>query len=122
MGVGPLYNPREPPNTANINPPVTAKGTRAGHDISLEVSLDAGVPVNFLRSLTHDVDIQKTGSSKAIVKLRNQAELPNKDFVLQYDVSGAKIADPVMTHRDPRGTRGWFFTRILQPPARAGSD
>jgi hypothetical protein len=50
----------------NINPPVTPKGTRAGH--SLEVSLDAGVPLNFLRSLTHDVDIQKTGRSQAIVK------------------------------------------------------
>jgi len=63
------------------------------------------VPVNFLRSLTHDVDIQKSGNSKAIVKLRNKVELPNKDFVLQYDVSGAKIADAVMTHRDPRGNQ-----------------
>ena len=112
MVVGPRYNPR---GTANINPPVTPQGTRAGHDISVQVSLDAGVPVNFLRSLTHDVDIQRTGASKAIVSLRNKAELPNKDFVLQYDVAGAKIADAVMTHRD---SRGGFFTMILQPPDR----
>jgi len=52
------------------------------------VTLDAGVPVNFLRSLTHDIEIQKTGASKALVTLRNKSELPNKDFVLQYDVSG----------------------------------
>jgi len=119
MVVGPRYNPRGTSSTANINPPVTPQGTRAGHDISVQVSLDAGVPVNFLRSLTHDVDIQKTAASKAIVTLRNKAELPNKDFVLQYDVSGAKIADAVMTHRD---SKGGFFTMILQPPARVPAD
>ena len=119
MVVGRRYNPRGTPNAANINPPVTAPGTRAGHDISVQVSLDAGVPVNFLRSLTHDVEIQKTAASKAIVTLRNKTELPNKDFVLQYDVSGAKIADAVMTHRD---AKGGFFSMILQPPARVAAD
>ncbi len=119
MVVGPRYNPRGTPNTAKINPPVTPKGARAGHDISVEVALDSGVPVNFLRSLTHDVDIQKTGASKAVVKLRNKAELPNKDFILQYDVSGAKIADAVMTHR---GAKGGFFTMILQPPDRVAAE
>ncbi len=119
MVVGPRYNPRGTPNTSNINPPVTPQGTRAGHDISVQVSLDAGVPVNFLRSLTHDVEIQRPALSKAVVTLRNKAELPNKDFVLQYDVSGAKIADAVMTHRD---SRGGFFTMILQPPDRVPDD
>ncbi|MGZ3708797.1 MAG: VIT domain-containing protein, partial [Bdellovibrionota bacterium] len=119
MVVGPRYNPRGTPNTANINPPVTPQGTRAGHDISVQVSIDAGVPINIVRSLTHDVDVQKTGASKAVITLRNKSELPNKDFVLQYDVSGAKIADAVMTHRD---SRGGFFTMILQPPARVPAD
>lgn len=119
MVVGPRYNPQGTPKTTSINPPVTPKGTRAGHDISVQVSLDAGVRVNFLRSLTHDVDIQKTGASTAVVTLRNKTELPNRDFVLQYDVSGAKIADAVMTHRD---SKGGFFTMILQPPDRVPAD
>jgi len=119
MVVGPRYSPRGTPNTGKINPPVTAKGTRAGHDISVEVALDSGVPLNFLRSLTHDVDIQKTGTSRAVVKLRNKVELPNKDFILQYDVSGAKIADAVMTHR---GAKGGFFSMIVQPPDRVAAD
>ena len=119
MVVGPRYNPRGTPNTATINPPVTPKGTRAGHDISIEVALDAGVPLNFIRSLTHDIDVLKTGNATAKVTLRNKSELPNKDFVLQYDVSGAKIADAVMTHRD---ARGGFFSMILQPPAQVRQD
>jgi len=119
MVVGPRYNPHGTPNTAHINPPITPQGTRAGHDISVEVALDAGVPVNFIRSLTHDIDVQKTGAATAKIVLRNKSELPNKDFVLQYDVSGAKIDDAVMTHRD---AKGGFFTMILQPPARVPAE
>ncbi len=118
MVVGPRYTPAGTPNAANLNPPVTPNGTRAGHDISLTVSLDAGVPVNFLRSLTHDIEIQKTAASKAFIHLKNRAELPNKDFILEYDVSGAKIADAILTHR---GSKGGFFSMILQPPDKAAS-
>jgi Ca-activated chloride channel family protein len=97
------------------NPPVTPKGTRAGHDISVDVTLDAGVPIQFLRSLTHDVDVTRPTPRSAKVHLRNKEEIPNRDFVLQYDVSGAKISDAVLAHR---GDRGGFFTLILQPPDR----
>src|SRR5205814_5006295 len=44
------------------------------------------------------------------------AELPNQDFVVQYDVSGKGVEDAMLTHRDGRGG---FFTMILQPPAKA---
>ncbi len=130
MVVAPRYIPGKPtgkdgggwaPDTtrvgdaSHITPQVTPPGTRAGHDISVEVSLDAGVPINFLRSLTHDVDIQRPTPTTAVLHLKNQSEIPNKDFVLQYDVSGKKVEDAVLTHRD---ARGGFFTMILQPPAK----
>ena len=51
----------------------------------------------------------------AHVTLKDLATIPNKDFVLRYDVAGAKIADAVLTHAT--GTGG-FFTLILQPPER----
>ncbi len=129
MVVAPRYIPGRPtgkdgggwaPDTdrvgdaSHITPQVTPPGTRAGHDISVEVVLDAGVPVNFLRSLTHDVDIERPTARTAILHLKNKAEIPNKDFVLQYDVSGARVQDAVLAHRD---TRGGYFTLILQPPA-----
>ena len=131
MVVAPRYIPGHPtgkdgggwaPDTdrvgdaSHITPQVTPPGTRAGHDISIEVALDAGVPVNFLRSLTHDVDIERPTPRTAILHLKNKAEIPNKDFVLQYDVSGTKVQDAVLTHRD---RRGGYFTLILQPPARS---
>ncbi len=58
MVVAPRYMPRRGvPDAGRIAPPVTPEGTRAGHDISVEVHLDAGVPVESLESRTHDVAI-----------------------------------------------------------------
>ena len=38
------------PDASRITPPVTPEGTRAGHDISIAVSIDAGVPIQGLAS------------------------------------------------------------------------
>ena len=45
--------------------------------------------------------------------------IPNKDFVLRYDVSGGKLEDAILTHR---GNRGGFFTLILQPPEKTNVE
>jgi Ca-activated chloride channel family protein len=103
------------PDASRITPPVTPPGTRAGHDISLEVALDAGVPLGSVASPTHDVTIVTRAAHQAAVALRDKAVIPNKDFILRWDVAGAKIADAILTHR---AGRGGFFTLILQPPER----
>src|SRR6185369_13331583 len=41
--------------------------------------------------------------------------IPNKDFILRYDVGTQAIQDAVLTHRSDKGG---FFTMILQPPDR----
>ena len=118
MVVGPRYIPGNASGRAGgsrITPPVTPPGTRAGHDISLEVTLDAGVPVRRTASKTHEIDLTQTGENTAKVRLEKKAVLPNKDFVLTYDVAGAKLQDAVLAHHDERGG---FFTLILQPPER----
>lgn len=134
MVVGPRYIPGTPtspgtggtspntdrvPDASRITPPVAAKGVRAGHDISLEVSLDAGVAVEDLRSNTHEIEVVKPDDHSARVRLKNMAEIPNKDFVLRYDVAGRKVSDAVLTHR---AERGGFFTLILQPPDRVTAE
>ncbi|HEX7175800.1 MAG TPA: VIT domain-containing protein [Pyrinomonadaceae bacterium] len=130
MVVGPRYNPGSPtgrtssgfapdtdrvPDASRITPVPESPGTRAGHDISVEVALDAGVPLDSLRSTTHEVDVERVGASGARVRLKNHSTIPNKDFILSYDVAGRKVSDALLTHR---GERGGFFTFILQPPDR----
>ncbi len=134
MVVGPRYIPGQPvgrtgggwsqdttqvPDASRITPPVAKPGTRAGHDISLEVTLDAGVPIDGLASKTHEILTERTAANRAVVRLKEQAVLPNKDFILTYDVVGRKIETAVLVHR---AERGGFFTLILQPPERVAIE
>jgi Ca-activated chloride channel family protein len=108
-------NTTQVPDASKITPPLTPKGTRAGHDISVEVALDAGVPIDALLSKSHEIDVERPNGWSARVSLKNKTEIPNKDFVLKYDVAGGRVEDAVLTHRTDKGG---FFTLILQPPDR----
>jgi Ca-activated chloride channel homolog len=103
------------PDASLITPIIAPKGMRAGHDISIEINIDTGVPIDGLKSILHEIDVANTDSHRAIVRLKDQATIPNKDFILKFDVAGKKISDAVMTHR---GAQGGFFTLTLQPPER----
>ncbi|MCW5981692.1 MAG: VWA domain-containing protein [Bryobacteraceae bacterium] len=119
MVVGPRYIPRQVSDGSRITPPVTKEGTRAGHDLSLTVKLDAGLPVDRIDSKSHEIDMERRGLNGAEIRLRQTAVIPNKDFVLRYDVAGGKIQDAVLAHR---AERGGFFTLILQPPERVTAE
>ena len=131
MVVGPRYNPgsavgvnsgngfspdtNNVPDASRITPQPIPEGMRVGHDISLDVSLDAGVPIDSLNSKSHAIDTERAGPARARVRLKNGPAIPNKDFVLKFDVAGKTISDALLTHRSQRGG---FFTLILQPPER----
>ena len=136
MVVGPRYVPGEPtgqqaggwppnttqvPDASKITPPITPQGTRAGHDISIELAIDAGVPIQQLRSKTHAIDVERPDARSAVVKLKRDSVIPNKDFILRYDVAGAQISDALLSQAAPAKSQlgpGGYFTLILQPPAR----
>jgi Ca-activated chloride channel homolog len=128
MVVGPRYVPGIPmghqgagwsadtgtvPDASRITPPVTIPGTRAGHDISIQVSIDSGVPFTNLRSSQHEIVTLQRDSHYALVQLANRATIPNKDFILSYDVAGEALQDGLVTYR--MGEAGYFML-ILQPP------
>jgi Ca-activated chloride channel homolog len=115
QGGGRLPDTDRVPDASRISPRVMPEGMRAGHDISIEVALDAGVPVGEPKSVSHDVEVERTSPTAARVRLKDSAAIPNRDFVLRYDVAGQKIEDALLTHRD---SRGGYFTLILQPPER----
>lgn len=106
------------PDADRITPPV-GKGMRVGHDISLELMIDAGVPIENLSSQVHEVDIERTNERRALVHLKDQATIPNKDFVFHYQVAGQKIEDAILAHRSHQDG---FFTLILQPPQRVVAE
>lgn len=119
MVVGPRYSPRHNPG-AFKNPTYAAQGTRAGHDISMTVKLDAGLPLDSIDSTTHEVVIENRTAAGAFIKLRNQNEIPNKDFILRWDVAGRKVNDALLTHRGRDGNG--YFTFVLAPPEQPARE
>ena len=103
------------PDASLVTPRSLPAGMRSGHDISLEVTLDAGLIVENVTSKSHRVDVQRPNPRSAQLKLKDGPAIPNKDFVLRYDVGGQAIQDALLTHRSDKGG---FFTMILQPPDR----
>ena len=118
-GNGVAPNTDQVPDASRITPRAVPKGMRVGYDISLDIKLDAGVPIDNLDSASHEVDSQRAGISQAHVRLRNSSVIPNKDFILRYDVAGPSMTDALLTHRSDKGG---FFTFILQPPERVTTE
>ena len=130
--VGPRYNP--PGHTDPVTP--APRGTngqpgngttvtylrpdeRSGHDISISVDIDAGVAIEELKS-THQIKANRSEKSKAEVTLASQATIPNRDFVLDFQVAGKTVKSNLMTYEDPASGQG-YFTMMLYPPMEHAS-
>ena len=114
-GTGRIPDTTRVPDASRITPPLAPEGTRAGHDISVSVDLDAGVKIEKLDSRLHAIEVERDGDTRAQVRLARRHEIPNRDFVLRYDVAGDQVKSGVLTHRN--GGDG-YVTLILIPPKR----
>ena len=106
MVVGPRFNPpgmhgrhrRGRPRRARAHRGRRRKCTylrpdeRSGHDISLAVNLDAGVPIEQIESRNHQVTVERSRTpASRDVALDPADTIPNKDFVLRYKVAGDDV-------------------------------
>ncbi len=126
MVVGPRYIPGNPigrsgsgwapdtdqvPDASHITPPVLEPGMRSGHDIEICVHLNAGVPIQGIRSPSHQVIIDSR-EQYAEISLEPFDTIVNKDFILRYDVAGTLPESAILTHAGPEGR---FFSLMIQP-------
>ncbi|MGO9120310.1 MAG: VIT and vWA domain-containing protein [Desulfomonilaceae bacterium] len=114
-GAGWAPDTNQVPDAGKITPPVTAEGTRAGHDIDVTVSIDAGVPIEDVKSKLHEIATQREGNNRATVTLKNQKEIPNRDFVLEYLVAGDQIQSGFLAHKEDKEGH---VALIMIPPKR----
>lgn len=124
MVVGPRYIPGNAidgsgdtdrvPDASRITPPIM----RSLHDINITIHLDAGVPVSQVRSPSHSLEINRIGQQFQ-VKLGGEDTIPNKDFILRYQVSSQETQSTVLTQTDERGGH---FAIYLIPAIKYHSD
>ncbi len=133
MVVGPRFIPGEPvgrqaggwspdtdqvPDASRITPPVLKPGERNGHDIQVTVKLHTGIPIHNLSSPSHEIVMDPLPDNGVVegnctITLADHDTIPNKDFVLRYDVAGQQPQIGVLTHR---GELGGYFQLMFQPP------
>ena len=110
-GVSPDTN--RVPDASRITPPVLKPGYRTAHDISLAVSLDAGVPIQDIQITNHTAEVERAGAAGATAVLSPADSIPNKDFVMKYAVTGKKPEMAVLAHtKEPE--QGYFML-MIQP-------
>ena len=127
--VGPRYNPPGHPDPVDAvrrgggsNGPGTSveylrPEERSGHDISINVRLDAGVDIEEVKA-SHGVDVNRDGGRTAVVKLKNESTIPNRDFVLDFRVAGERLKSNLLTHRDPDSGESYFTLMVIPPKDR----
>ena len=127
--VGPRYNPPGYPDPVDAvrrgggsNGPGTSveylrPEERSGHDISINVRLDAGVDIEEVKA-SHGVDVDRDDGRTAVVKLKNESTIPNRDFVLDFRVAGERLKSNLLTHRDPDSGESYFTLMVIPPKDR----
>jgi len=120
MVVGPRYIPGTPidhsgdtdcvPDASLITPPVIPPELRSRHEINVNVELNPGLPILNITSPSHKLQIGQTGEIIE-VSLAGEDNIPNKDFILRYQVAGQYTQATVLTQSDSRG--GHFAVYLI---------
>jgi len=100
------------PDASRITPPVAEE--RAGHDISIAIDINAGMPIRALKSQLHEVTVAQHETT-AHVELQDKNTIANKDFVLSWDVAADQVQSGYLAHCDKQSG---YFTLMIMPPKK----
>ena len=121
--VGPRFNPPGSADPVAALPRGTIPSTtavsylapdeRSGHDISINVTIDAGVSIEEVKS-SHSIRSSRNHGVMS-VELSGGSTIPNRDFVLDFHVAGERMKSNLITHWDEEAGEG-YFAMMLHPP------
>ena len=122
QGTGFAGDTNQVPDASRITPMPVKPTERAGHDISVSVTLDSGGPaISDVTSELHAVSVASKGASQRTIALDDQKTIPNRDFILRWKTSDAAIEPSFFTHvsdATDASVKGGYFALMLEPPAR----
>lgn len=132
MTVGPRYIPGAPlggppsgagvradtdrvPDASRISPAYAAP-TRSKHTVGVSVLIDAGAELGAVSSALHRVTVERPSAGRAVVTLADDAEVPNRDFVLRWRLATQAPQSSVFVRR-AEGSAGGHVALVLVPRA-----
>lgn len=122
--VGPRFVPVHQTDPGDILPPIDLSSTAAArHKLTFRAALDTGVPLATIGSPTHNVSIEREGSSRARVTIdAAQAEILDRDVRLIWTTAGEKTELGAIAWREPEKSKTGAFTLVIEPPAVPASE
>jgi Ca-activated chloride channel family protein len=114
--VGPRFcPPGRVPDLGKIGAPRLPEGMAPPQRLTLDLVVDAGLPIEEVESPTHDLAIEgpRRWVGPVSVRLREGSAIPNKDFVLRWKARGDRPLAAITT--DGLGGAGHFLLQV-QPP------
>jgi Ca-activated chloride channel family protein len=106
------------PDASRITPAIRVADAGQAPALSIEFAIAPGLPVHKLISTSHGVDVAEDGGELRVV-LSDDAQRPNKDFILRYQLGGAQPMATVLAHKaggsGPDQKLGHVMLQI-QPP------
>ncbi|MCH8319162.1 MAG: TonB family protein, partial [Bacteroidetes bacterium] len=85
----------------------------------IKANINAGLPVQQVTCISHDVNINFDGAASSIITLKeSEKHAGNKDFILRYRLAGNQIESGLLLYEGKEN----FFLMMLQPPKRVTTD
>ncbi len=126
QGTGFAGDTNQVPDASRITPMPVKPSDRAGHDISVTVTIDSGGPaIRDIVSELHAVTRTRGSDSMETVTLDDKKTIPNRDFILHWKTADTAIEPAFFTHvvqssdaNADASVQGGYFALMLEPPAR----
>lgn len=110
------------PDAHRISPPIIPPNMRSGHDISLSLELQAGMPIHDISVPSHKASWNQATAKQLQLQLDPRDSIPNKDFVLRWRVQGQQAAAGVLLHRPQEDKEGYLSLQVQPGTLQAAQD
>jgi Ca-activated chloride channel family protein len=111
------HNLPTPPPVSELDAPETIDPEQ----VSLEVRIDGGVPVQHIESASHAIEATELNPRDWQVGLAEGRTIANKHFVLNYALAGKETSAGVLSYWDDEFNEG-YFSMLIEPPAEPADE
>ncbi len=105
------------PDASRITPAVRNPESQDGHDISVQVDLDAGFQAAEVQSISHAIQVSQGAGGHKHIELTARKTIPNKDFVLEIKRGASAHAETALFLSPNKETGESEFLLTAFPPS-----
>jgi Ca-activated chloride channel family protein len=119
-GTGWGRNTPDVPDAERITPPVLHPDRGPINPVRIRVDLEAGVALAQVTSPSHEIQVEKRGTSRYVVELRGETVAADRDFVLEWEPQAADLPRAALFTEEVDGDH--YALLMVMPPQGEGAS